>query len=407
MAGKEVVRKVVLAYSGGLDTSVILPWLKETYGCEVIAYIADVGQGEELDSAKRRAEACGAAKVCAEDLREEFVQGYLFKALKAGAAYEGSYLLGTSLARYIIAGKQVEVAQREGADAVAHGCTGKGNDQVRFELTYMALDPSLVVIAPWKDERWPITSREDALAYAKTHNIPLDVSPKDIYSRDRNIWHLSHEGADLESPANEPQPSLFKISKPIEDAPDEPAYVQIEFGKGIPVALDGQPLSGAELVAKLNAAAGEHGIGQVDLVENRVVGMKSRGVYETPGGTVLRVAHRRLETLTLDRETAHYKDLVSQKYAELVYSGLWFTPLRRALDAFVDVTQEFVTGSVKMKLYKGNATPASVDSPYSLYSEDLASFAMGEYEPRNAAGFISLFGLPVKILGQIQKRAPK
>ena len=400
---KNKPRRVVLAYSGGLDTSVILPWLKETYGCEAIAYIADVGQGEELDSAKKRAEACGAAKVCVEDLREEFVQEYLFRALKAGAVYEGSYLLGTSLARYIIAGKQVDVAHREAADAVCHGCTGKGNDQVRFELTYMAMDPSLLVIAPWKDENWTISSREDVIAYAVEHNIPLDTTPKDIYSRDRNIWHLSHEGADLESPANEPTSNLFRISKPIEQTPDEPAYVEIEFEKGIPVALGGRRMTGTELVGELNSAAGEHGIGQVDLVENRVVGMKSRGVYETPGGTVLYIAHRRLESLTLDRETTHYKELVASKYAELVYSGLWLTPLRRALDAFVDSTQEFVTGTVKVKLFKGNCTPASAASPYSLYLEDLASFEMGDYDPQDARGFISLFGLPVRILGAIQK----
>jgi len=403
MAEKKV-KRAVLAYSGGLDTSVILPWLKEAYGCDVIAYIADVGQGEELDSAKTRAEACGAAKVCVEDLREEFVQEYLFKALKAGAVYEGSYLLGTSLARYIIASKQVEVAHREGGDAVCHGATGKGNDQVRFELTYMALDPSLVVIAPWKDDKWSITSREDAIAYAAEHNIPLDVTTKDIYSRDRNIWHLSHEGADLESPANEPTSNLFRISKPIEQTPDEPAYVEIEFERGAPVALDGHRMTGVELLTKLNAVGGEHGVGQVDLVENRVTGMKSRGVYETPGGTVLYVAHKRLESLTLDKATTHYKELVAAKYAELVYAGLWFTPLRRALDAFVESTQEFVTGKVKVKLFKGNCTPASAQSPYSLYLEDLASFDMGDYEPQDAKGFISLFGLPLKVMGAIQKK---
>ncbi len=403
---KKKLRRVVLAYSGGLDTSVILPWLKETYGCEVIAYIADVGQGEELDSAKKRAEACGAAKVCVEDLREEFVQDYVFPALKAGAVYEGSYLLGTSLARYIIAGKQVDVAHREDADAVCHGATGKGNDQVRFELTYMALDPNLVVIAPWKDENWKISSREDAIAYAAQHEIPLDVSTKDIYSRDRNIWHLSHEGADLESPANEPTSNLFKISKPIERTPAKPKYVEIDFEKGTPVGLDGRPMSGCDLVNELNSVAGNHGVGQVDLVENRVTGMKSRGVYETPGGTVLHLAHKRLESITLDKATAHYKELVAVKYADLVYSGLWFTPLRRALDAFVNSTQEFVTGTVKVKLFKGNCTPASVKSPYSLYLEDLASFEMGDYEPQDAKGFISLYGLPLKVVGAIQKQRP-
>ncbi len=402
MAKKE---KVVLAYSGGLDTSVILPWLRETYGYEVIAFAAELGQGDELSGIKKKALASGAAKCVVKDLRAEFVEDYLWPLLKSGAVYENGYLLGTSIARPLIAKHQVEVAHAEGATAVAHGATGKGNDQVRFELTYMALDPSLKIVAPWKDPKFELRSREAAVDYAKKHKIPIEQSKKKIYSRDRNLWHISHEGADLEDPANEPKDELFVISKPVSKTPNKPDYVAIGFEQGVPVKLNGKRTDGVKLIETLNKLGGKHGVGQVDLVENRLVGMKSRGVYETPGGTILVTAHKALEALSLDRETMHYKQQVALKYAELVYYGQWFCSLREALDAFVDVTQCNVTGEVKVKLFKGRCTPAGAKSPKSLYSTDLASFKMGaEYDPTDAKGFIRLFGLQMKA-SALAKRA--
>ncbi|MBN1796025.1 MAG: argininosuccinate synthase [Sedimentisphaerales bacterium] len=405
MAKKE---KVVLAYSGGLDTSVILPWLKETYGYDVIAFAADLGQGDELSGIKKKALASGASKCIVKDLRKEFVADFIWPMLKSGAVYENGYLLGTSIARPLIAKHQVEVAQAEKAAGVAHGATGKGNDQVRFELTYMALDPKLKIIAPWKDPKFDLTSREAAVDYAKKHKIPIEQSKKKIYSRDRNLWHISHEGADLEDPANEPQDHLFVISNPVSKAPAQPAYIEIGFEKGIPFKLNGKQNDGVKIIEELNAIGGKHAIGQVDLVENRLVGMKSRGVYETPGGTILVTAHKALESLTLDRETAHYKQLVALKYAELVYYGQWYSPLREALDAFINKTQENVTGTVKLKLFKGNCTLAGTKSPYSLYSTDLASFKMGaEYDPTDAKGFIKLFGLQMRLAGAVKKKSEK
>jgi argininosuccinate synthase len=398
--------KVVLAYSGGLDTSVILPWLKETYGYEVIAFAADLGQGDELTGIKQKALASGAAKCIVKDLRKEFVEDYLWATLKAGAVYESSYLLGTSIARPLIAKHQVDIAHAEGAKAVAHGATGKGNDQVRFELTYMALDPSLKIIAPWKDPTFKLTSREAAVDYAKKHKIPIMQTKKKAYSRDRNLWHISHEGADLEDPANEPKDELFVITKPVLKTPNKADYVEIGFEKGVPVKLNGKKFGGVKIIESLNLLGGKHGIGQVDMVENRLVGMKSRGVYETPGGTILVTAHKALESITLDRETMHYKEQVGLKYAELVYYGLWFSPLRHALDAFVSVTQQNVTGRVRMKLFKGRCSPAGIKSPNSLYQSDLASFKMGaEYDPTDAKGFIRLFGLPVKVAAAVNKKA--
>ena len=397
--------RVVLAYSGGLDTSVILPWLKETYGYKVIAFAADLGQGEELTGIKRRALASGAVKCIVKDLRREFVEEYLWRLLKAGAVYEKAYLLGTSIARPLIAKHQVEVAHAEGATAVAHGATGKGNDQVRFEVSYMALDPSLKIISPWKDPKFTLTSREAAVDYARKHKIPIEQSKKKIYSRDRNLWHISHEGADLEDPANEPKDDLFVISRPVSKTPAKPDYVEVGFEQGMPVKLNGKKISGVEIIETLNQLGGKHGIGQVDLVENRLVGMKSRGVYETPGGTILTTAHDCLESVTLDRETLHYKQQVALRYAELVYYGLWFTQLREALDAFVDVTQRNVIGEVRVKLFKGRCTPAGVKSPNSLYRTDLASFKMGaEYNPADAIGFIRLFGLPAKVAGIVSRK---
>jgi argininosuccinate synthase len=398
-------KKVVLAYSGGLDTSVILPWLKETYGYEVIAFAADLGQGDELAGIKRKAIASGAVKCIVKDLRREFVEHYLWPMLKSGAVYEKEYLLGTSIARPLIAKHQVGVAHAEGAAAVAHGATGKGNDQVRFELTYMALDPSLKIIAPWKDPKFTLTSREAAVDYANKRKIPIEQSKKKIYSRDRNLWHISHEGADLEDPANEPKDDLFVITRPISKTPNKPDYVTIGFLEGVPIKLNDQLTSGVKLIEALNKLGGKHGVGQADMVENRLVGMKSRGVYETPGGTILVTAHNVLESLTLDRETMHYKQQIALKYAELVYYGLWFSQLRKALDAFVDVTQRNVTGSVRLKLFKGRCTPAGVKSPNSLYRTDLASFKMGaEYDPTDATGFIRLFGLPMKVNAIVSKK---
>jgi argininosuccinate synthase len=374
----------------------------------VIAFAADLGQGDELTGIKKKALGSGAVKCIVKDLRDEFVEDYLWPMLKAGAVYEHGYLLGTSIARPLIAKHQVEVAHAEGATAVAHGATGKGNDQVRFELTYMALDPTLKIVAPWKDPKFTLTSREAAVDYAEKHKIPIEQSKKKIYSRDRNLWHISHEGADLEDPANEPKDTLFVMSQPVSKTPNKPDYVTLSFRRGIPVKLNGKKINGVKLIEALNQLGGKHGVGQVDMVENRLVGMKSRGVYETPGGTILTVAHNCLESLTLDRETMHYKQQVALKYAELVYYGLWFSPLREALDAFVNVTQQNVTGEVKVKLFKGRCSPAGVKSPKSLYQTDLASFKMGaEYQPTDATGFIRLFGLPMKVAGAIKRDKKK
>lgn len=402
------VKKVVLAYSGGLDTSVILTWLKENYHCEVICYTADVGQGEELSGLPEKAYATGASKIVIEDLTEEFAQHYLFPMLRSGAVYERKYLLGTSIARPLIAARLVAIAQQEGADAIAHGCTGKGNDQVRFELTAMALDPRLKVIAPWRE--WDIRSREDAIAYAQAHNIPVSSTLKSIYSRDRNLWHLSHEGGILEDPWMEPEEEMYQMSVSPETAPDQPEELEIDFERGNPVRLNGQALSPANMVKALNELGGKHGIGRVDLVENRLVGMKSHGVYETPGGTILLAAHRELESITLDRDTLHYKDVVAQRYAEIVYNGQWFTTLRKSLDAFFETTQEFVTGTVRLKLYKGNIIPVGRKSEFSLYREDFATFGQDSvYDQTDAEGFITLFGLPLKVqaMRQLVTTQPK
>jgi argininosuccinate synthase len=389
-------KKVVLAYSGGLDTSIIIPWLKETYGgCEVIAMIGDVGQKEDLEAARKKALATGAASATIEDLREEFITEYIWPTLRAGAVYEHKYLLGTSFARPVIAKRQVEVALKHGADAVCHGCTGKGNDQVRFELTYKALGPKLQIIAPWRE--WKIFSREDAIAYASSHNIPIEQSKANIYSRDRNIWHLSHEGGVLEDPANAPDEAMWQWVVSPEKAPDKPADVEIGFEHGNPVSVNGKKLGPIDLINTLNDVAAANGVGRIDLVENRLVGMKSRGAYETPGGTLLMLAHRELETLSLDRETTHYQQLLSLRYAEMVYYGLWFTPLRESLDAFFSQSQRRVTGTVGLRLYKGNVNFTGRKSPNSLYHKDLASFAMTRYNPKDAEGFINLFALPVTI----------
>jgi argininosuccinate synthase len=391
------VKKVVLAYSGGLDTSVIVPWLKNNYNnCEVICFTADVGQEEELAGLEQKALATGASKLIISDLREEFLTDYVFPTMQAGAVYEREYLLGTSIARPLMAKRMVEIAEAENADAVAHGCTGKGNDQVRFELTVMALNPKLKVIAPWRE--WEIRSREDAIRYAARYNIPLAQTEKDIYSRDRNIMHLSHEGGLLEDPWNEPEASMFQLTISPEAAPDTPEYIEIGFQKGNPVGLNGEALPAVELFTRLNKIAGAHGIGRVDIVENRLVGMKSRGVYETPAGTVIFRAHQALESICLDKYTMHYKDFVAVKYAELVYNGMWFMQLREALDAFVKTTQQTVSGTVRLKLYKGNIIIAGRKSPFSLYREDYASFGEEDvYNQWDAHGFIQLFGLPLKV----------
>ena len=384
---------VVLAYSGGLDTSIIIPWLKENYSYDVIAMVADVGQGDDIEAVVAKAYKTGASKVVVEDLREEFLLGYVFPALKAGAIYEHKYLLGTSLARPVIAKHQVEVALREGAAAVAHGCTGKGNDQVRFELTYQALAPGLKVIAPWRE--WNLKSREDCLDYAEAHGIPVAASREKIHSRDRNLWHLSHEGGELEDAANAPFASTWQISESPQSAPDREEQVQIEFEQGVPVGVNGMRLGPVSLVELLNAIGGRNAIGRVDIVENRLVGIKSRGCYETPGGTLLIAAHRELEALCCERDVMHFKQHVALKYAELVYYGLWFTPLRQALDGFVQSTQQEVTGTVTLSLYKGNVSITGRQSPHSLYRTDLSSFTMGEnYDQKDAAGFIRILGLP-------------
>lgn len=393
--------KVLLAYSGGLDTSIIIPWLKENYGYEVIAMAGDVGQGEELEPLHEKAMKTGASKLYIEDLKEEFITDFIYPTLKAGAIYEGKYLLGTSFARPIIAKRMVEIALKEGCTAICHGATGKGNDQVRFELTVKALAPHLKIIAPWRI--WDIKSREDAIDYAEARNIPIPVTKKDNYSMDRNLWHLSHEGSDLEDPWNEPQyDKILKLMVSPEKAPDVPTYVEIYFEQGIPKKVNGVEYAPIELMNVLNKIAGENGVGIIDMVENRLVGMKSRGVYETPGGTVLYAAHRELELLTIDRDTLHYKDIVAQRFAELVYFGQWYTPLRESLSAFVDKTQETVTGTVRMKLYKGNCMPAGAKSEYSLYSEAIATFSKDEvYNQKDAEGFINLFGLPLKVRAQM------
>ncbi|MBQ2904931.1 MAG: argininosuccinate synthase [Clostridia bacterium] len=394
------IKKVVLAYSGGLDTSIIIPWLKENYNnCEVIAVSGDVGQGTELDGLEEKAIKTGASKLYIENLQDEFVSDYIFPTLKAGAVYEKEYLLGTSFARPIIAKRIVEIAKAEGADAICHGCTGKGNDQVRFELTIKAFAPEMEIIAPWRI--WDIKSREEEIEYAEAHNIPLKINRETNYSKDKNLWHLSHEGLDLEDPANEPQynkPGFLEMGVSPEMAPDEPTYITIHFEKGVPTAVNGKEMGGVELITYLNEVGGKNGIGLNDIVENRLVGMKSRGVYENPAGSILFKAHDILETLCLDRDTMHYKEIIAHKYAELVYFGQWFTPLRESLAAFVDKTQETVTGDVKLKLYKGNIINAGVTSPYTLYSEDFATFDADEvYDQKDSAGFINLFGLPIKV----------
>ena len=404
---KKDIKKVVLAYSGGLDTSIIIPWLKENYNnCEVIAVSADVGQGTELDGLEEKALKTGASKLYIEDLKEEFIQEYVYPTVQAGAVYENKYLLGTSFARPIIAKRIVEIAKAEGADAICHGCTGKGNDQVRFELTIKAFAPEMTIIAPWRE--WSIKSREEEIEYAEAHNIPLKINRETNYSKDKNIWHLSHEGLDLEDPANEPQynhPGFLELGVSPEQAPDEPTYVTIHFEKGKPTAINGKEMNGVEVVTTLNELGGKNGVGLADIVENRLVGMKSRGVYETPGGAILYHAHNKLEELCLDRDTFHYKQQIGLKFAELVYYGQWFTPLREALSAFVDSTQQTVTGDVKLKLYKGNIMDAGVTSPYSLYDPEIATFDEDEvYNQADADGFINLFGLPIKVYAHMKAK---
>jgi argininosuccinate synthase len=399
-------KKVVLAYSGGLDTSIIIPWLKENYEYDVVAMVGDVGQGDDIEAVVKKAYDTGASKVIVEDLREEFLTDYVFPALKAGAVYEHKYLLGTSLARPVIAKKQVEVALHEGAEAVAHGCTGKGNDQVRFEMAYQALAPELKVIAPWRE--WKLKSREDCLDYAEAHGIPVAQSREKIHSRDRNLWHVSHEGGELEDAGNAPYPSTWQMTKSPQDAPDREEKVEIGFEAGVPVTVNGLKMDPVSLVELVNEIGGRNAIGRIDLVENRFVGIKSRGCYETPGGTLLLTAHRELEALCLDRDLAHYKQQVALKYAELVYFGLWFTPLREALDAFVAVTQKNLTGTVTLSLYKGNIAVADRKSEYSLYRTDLSSFTMGEgYDQKDAAGFIRILGLPSRSRAQLRQEVTK
>ncbi|MEN8907496.1 MAG: argininosuccinate synthase [Clostridiales bacterium] len=399
--------KVILAYSGGLDTSIIISWLKENYDYEVIAMAADVGQGEELEPLNEKALKSGASKLYIEDMKEEFITDFIYPTLQANAKYESKYLLGTSFARPLIAKRLVEIAKKEGATAIAHGATGKGNDQVRFELTVKALAPNLKIIAPWRE--WNIKSREDAIDYAQKRNIKIPVTKKDNYSRDRNIWHLSHEGQDLELPKNEPKyDNLLKLSVSPENAPDKPTYLDISFENGIPKKINGKEYKPIDLLLYLNEIGGKNGIGIIDIVENRLVGMKSRGVYETPGGTILYEAHRELELLCLDRDTLHYKDIISSKFAELVYNGQWYTPLRESLSSFVENTQKYVTGTVKLKLYKGNITPAGSTSDYSLYSEDLSTFGEDNvYNQKDAEGFINLFGLPLKVIANMKKNVNK
>lgn len=402
------IKKVVLAYSGGLDTSIIIPWLKENYdNCEVIAVSGDVGQGTELDGLEEKAKKTGASKLYVLDLKKEFIEDYVYPTMQAGAVYEDKYLLGTSFARPVIAKAIVDIAKKEGADAICHGCTGKGNDQVRFELTIKAFAPEMKIIAPWRI--WDIKSREEEIEYAEAHNIPLKINRETNYSKDKNLWHLSHEGLDLEDPANEPQyekEGFLELGVSPLQAPDKPAYLTLHFEKGVPTAIDGKQMGAVELIETLNKIGGENGVGLADLVENRLVGMKSRGVYETPGGTILYEAHRLLETITLDKATQHYKQLVAVKFGEMVYDGQWFTPLREALSAFVAKTQETVTGDVKLRVYKGNVTCAGIVSPYSLYSEDIATFSDdgGAYSQKDSEGFINLFGLPVKVKAMLDQK---
>ncbi len=410
MAEQKMPKKIVLAYSGGLDTSIIIPWLKETYpGCEVIAVSGDVGQGTELDGLEEKAIKTGASKLYIEDLTDEFIDDYVFPTVKAGAVYEGKYLLGTSFARPIIAKRIAEIAMKEGADAICHGCTGKGNDQVRFELTIKAFCPDMQIIAPWRV--WDIKSRDEEIDYAEAHQIPLKISRETNYSKDKNLWHISHEGLDLEDPANEPQynkEGFLELGVSPEQAPDVPTYVTIEFEKGVAVAVDGVKMKGSDIVRKLNALGGANGIGLADIVENRLVGMKSRGVYETPGGTILYYAHDALETICLDKATARVKQQLAIQYADLVYNGQWFTPLREALDAFVDKTQETVNGTVKLKLYKGNIITAGLTSPDTLYDEEVATFDEDDvYNQADSAGFINLFGLPIKVKAKLQQKRQK
>ena len=408
MANK--IKKVVLAYSGGLDTSIIIPWLKENYdNCEVIAVSADVGQGSELSGLEEKAKKTGASKLYVEDLKKEFIEDYIYPTMQAGAVYENKYLLGTSFARPIIAKRIVEIAKAEGADAICHGCTGKGNDQVRFELSIKAFAPDMKIIAPWRI--WDLKSREEEIEYAEAHNIPLKITRETNYSKDKNLWHLSHEGLDLEDPANEPKyddPNFLELGVSPEQAPDKPEYMTIHFEKGIPTAVNGEELGSVELIEKLNELGGRNGIGIVDMVENRLVGMKSRGVYETPGGAILYHAHNKLEEICLDRDTYHYKQQIGLKCADLVYFGQWFTPLREALSAFVTSTQQTVTGDVKLKLYKGNIIDAGVTSPYSLYDEEIATFDEDEvYDQKDSAGFINLFGLPIKVQAMKRQKLEK
>ena len=407
MIHKENIKKIVLAYSGGLDTSVIIPWLKENYNNpEIIAVSGNVGQADELEGLEEKAIKSGASKLYVLDLTREFVEDYIFPTVKAGAKYE-DYLMGTAFARPLIGIELAKIALKEGADAICHGCTGKGNDQVRFELAIKSVAPNMPIIAPWRE--WEIKSRDEEIDYAEAHHVPLKITRETNYSKDKNLWHLSHEGLDLEDPANEPQynkPGFLEMSVSPEQAPDKPTYVTVSFEKGIPVAIDGKKMDAVDLVLKLNEIGGANGIGLLDIVENRLVGMKSRGVYETPGGAILYKAHEVLETITLDRDTQHYKTLVAQKFAELVYFGQWFTPLRKALSAFVDSTQEHVTGDVKLKLYKGNMINAGVTSPYSLYDAEIASFGEdgGVYDQAESAGFINLFGLPIKVQANLNKK---
>lgn len=407
MQNKEI-KKVVLAYSGGLDTSIIIPWLKENYNnCEVIAVSADVGQESELEGLEEKALKTGASKLYIEDLRKEFIEDYIYPTMKAGAVYENKYLLGTSFARPVIAKRIVEIAKKEGADAICHGCTGKGNDQVRFELTIKAFAPEMTIIAPWRI--WNIKSRDEEIDYAEAHNIPLKITRETNYSKDKNLWHLSHEGLDLEDPANEPKyDEILELGVSPEKAPDAPTYLTLTFEKGIPVALDGKKLGSVELMEKLNKIGGANGVGIIDMVENRLVGMKSRGVYETPGGTILYTAHELLEMLCLDKDTQHFKQHVAIKFADLVYNGQWFTPLREALSAFVDKTQENVSGDVKLKIYKGNIINAGIKSEHSLYSEEIATFGEEDvYDQHDAEGFINLFGLPIKVKAMLDAKKLK
>jgi argininosuccinate synthase len=397
-----VVKKVALAYSGGLDTSVIIPWLRETYGCRVVAVVVNVGQLEDFAAIERKALATGASECRVVDVRDEFIRDYAFPALRAGAIYEGRYLLGTALARPLIARVQVEVAKETGCDALAHGCTGKGNDQVRFELTYRALAPELTVIAPWRE--WTLKSREDEIAYAAKHGIPVPVTATKPYSIDQNLWHTSYEGGVLEDPANPPPDEMFQLTVDPAEAPDEPAFIEIGFERGIPVSLNGARRGPADLVSSLNSLAGSHGVGRMDLVENRLVGMKSRGVYETPAGTVLRAALSDLESLTLDRETHHFRETISPRYAELVYYGLWDSPLRGALDAFLEASHRWVTGTVRVKLFKGSCLAIARSSPYSLYRQDLATFGEdGVYDQKDAEGFNNLWALPTRVVAAVRR----